>query len=110
MFALRDESNRGLRDQPGPRFWTPTYIIRRGIRSRKTAHLMGKRSAGDYDFWVPIVASFLGCAFGGFLYNLFIYTGPESPIKTSWLGLKRLVRVDLSSSSRRTKQLERNGV
>lgn len=28
----------------------------------------------------PIVAPFAGCLFGGFLYDVFIYTGPESPI------------------------------
>jgi hypothetical protein len=32
----------------------------------------------------------LGCAFGGFLYDVFIYTGP-SPINTPWLGIKQLV-------------------
>ena len=41
---------------------------------------------------VPMVASFLGCTFGGFLYDVFIYTGPESPINTPWLGLKRLTQ------------------
>jgi len=27
-----------------------------------------------------MVAPFLGCLFGGLLYDVFIYTGPESPI------------------------------
>jgi aquaglyceroporin related protein len=36
-----------------------------------------------------MVAPFLGCAFGGFLYDMFIYTGP-SPINSPWLGLKQL--------------------
>jgi hypothetical protein len=36
-----------------------------------------------------MVAPFLGCLFGGFLYDLFIYTG-ESPVNTPWLGLKYL--------------------
>lgn len=27
-----------------------------------------------------MVAPFCGCLFGGFLYDVFIYTGPESPI------------------------------
>lgn len=39
-----------------------------------------------------MVASFLGCTFGGFLYDLFVYTGPESPINTPWMGLKRLTQ------------------
>jgi aquaglyceroporin related protein len=37
-----------------------------------------------------MVAPFLGCAFGGFLYDLFIYTG-HSPINSPWLGLKQLM-------------------
>ena len=34
---------------------------------------------------------FAGTIFGGFLYDLFIYTGPESPINTPWLGFKYLL-------------------
>lgn len=44
-------------------------------------------SAGGYYFWIPMVAPFCGCAFGGILYDAFIYTGP-SPLNTEWLGLK----------------------
>ena len=51
-------------------------------------------TAGNYYFWVPIVAPFIGCAFGGFLYDVFIYTG-ESPINTPWMGMKRIVRPNL---------------
>lgn len=46
------------------------------------------------DFWVPIVASFTGCMFGGFLYDVFIYTGPESPINSPYMGLPYLLRPD----------------
>jgi len=35
---------------------------------------------------VPIVAPFCGCFFGGLLYDISIYTGPESPINSPWLG------------------------
>ncbi|KAH6950294.1 aquaporin-like protein [Ilyonectria sp. MPI-CAGE-AT-0026] len=45
-------------------------------------------TAGDYYFWVPIIAPFLGCVFGGFLYDAFIYTG-ESPINAAFLGRDR---------------------
>lgn len=38
-----------------------------------------------------MIAPFIGCVFGGFLYDVLIYTG-ESPINTPWMGLKRLVR------------------
>jgi aquaglyceroporin related protein, other eukaryote len=44
-----------------------------------------------------MVAPFMGCSFGGFLYDVFIYTGPDSPINTPWLGFKRLIRPDLDS-------------
>lgn len=43
-------------------------------------------SAGGYYFWVPMVAPFCGCLFGGVLYDLAIYTGP-SPVNTPWFGL-----------------------
>lgn len=48
-------------------------------------------TAGNYYFWVPMVASFVGCMFGGFLYDLFIYTGPESPINSPWFGIPYIV-------------------
>jgi len=48
-------------------------------------------SAGSYYFWIPMVAPFSGTIFGGFLYDLFIYTGPESPVNMPWLGVPYLV-------------------
>jgi len=73
-------------------------------------------AAGNYYFWVsdftqkkdgdhdnekfltirhrlkiPMVSPFFGCLFGGFLYDVFLFTG-ESPINTPWIGLKRLIR------------------
>jgi aquaglyceroporin related protein len=47
-------------------------------------------SAGGYYFWIPMVAPFLGCTFGGFLQDFFVYTGPESPVNTPWPGFKYL--------------------
>ena len=38
-----------------------------------------------------MVAPFCGCVFGGFLYDVFMFTG-DSPINTPFLGLKRLVQ------------------
>ncbi len=32
-------------------------------------------SAGNYYFWIPMVAPFFGCTFGGWLYDVFIFTG-----------------------------------
>lgn len=43
-------------------------------------------SAGGYYFWIPMVAPFCGCVFGGVLYDFFIYTGP-SPVNTAFFGL-----------------------
>ncbi|EDN03338.1 hypothetical protein HCAG_01203 [Histoplasma mississippiense (nom. inval.)] len=40
---------------------------------------------------VPIVAPFVGCTLGGFLYDVLLYTG-ESPINTPWMGFDRLLR------------------
>lgn len=45
---------------------------------------------GRYYFWVPMVAPFLGTVFGGWLYDMFVYTGP-SPVNTEWAGLARLI-------------------
>lgn len=38
-----------------------------------------------------MVSPFFGCMFGGFLYDVFLFTG-ESPINTPWLGLKRFIK------------------
>jgi aquaglyceroporin related protein len=38
-----------------------------------------------------MVAPFFGCCFGGWLYDMFLFTG-DSPINTPWLGLKRLTQ------------------
>jgi aquaglyceroporin related protein len=32
-------------------------------------------AAGNYYFWIPMVAPFFGCTFGGWLYDMFIFTG-----------------------------------
>ena len=39
---------------------------------------------------VPMVAPFFGCTFGGFLYDVFLFTG-ESPINTPYWGLYRFI-------------------
>ncbi|KAF2163280.1 hypothetical protein M409DRAFT_68571 [Zasmidium cellare ATCC 36951] len=46
--------------------------------------------AGGYYFWIPMVAPFCGCTFGGFLYDVLLFTG-ESPINTPYWGLYRFV-------------------
>lgn len=37
-----------------------------------------------------MVAPFLGCTFGGWIYDVFLYTGLDSPINTPWMGINRL--------------------
>ena len=64
-------------------------------------------SAGGYYFWIPMVAPFCGTVFGGFLYDIFIYTGPESPINTPWWGFKSLLS---GRYLRRKKDQEKYGV
>lgn len=62
-------------------------------------------SAGGYYFWIPIVAPFLGCTFGGILYDIFIYTG-ESPINTPWFGIAKLVNPKRTITERLESQKE----
>jgi len=38
------------------------------------------------------VAPFCGCLFGGILYDVFLYTGPDSLVNQPWFGLKDLAR------------------
>ncbi|KAK6607693.1 MIP family channel protein [Botrytis cinerea] len=78
--------------------WETGYAINlaRDFGPRLMSYFLGYGhevwSAGNYYFWVPMVAPFIGCLFGGWLYDVdvFIFTG-ESPINTPWMGLKRLM-------------------
>jgi len=47
-----------------------------------------------------MVAPFCGCLFGGWLYDVLIYTGP-SPVNTPWFGLKYIIRPDQGCKARR---------
>ncbi|KAI1001192.1 hypothetical protein K3495_g7007 [Podosphaera aphanis] len=53
-------------------------------------------TASGHYFWVPAFAPFFGCLFGGWLYDVFLYTG-ESPVNTPYMGLQRIFRVRSSS-------------
>lgn len=112
IFALKDESNMGA--AMGSKNWFPLslfflifgigacfgvetgYAINfaRDFAPRVMAYCVGYGpevwTAGNYYFWVPNVASVTGALLGGFLYDFFIYTGPESPVNTPWLGLPML--------------------
>ncbi|CBX94430.1 hypothetical protein LEMA_P121940.1 [Plenodomus lingam JN3] len=111
IFALKDPSNNGV---PKSDKWFPLCLfflifglgscfgwqtgyainIARDFGPRLMSYSVGYGSevwsAGGYYFWIPMVAPFLGCNFGAFLYDVFIFTGP-SPVNTPWLGLKLLV-------------------
>lgn len=112
IFALKDPSNNGVPKSDkwfplclfflifglGACFgWETGYAINlaRDFGPRLMSYAVGYPSevwsAGGYYFWIPMVAPFLGCAFGGFLYDMFIYTG-MSPVNTPWLGLKQILR------------------
>lgn len=77
--------------------WETGYAINlaRDFGPRLVSYMLGYGhevwSAGGYYFWIPMVAPFFGCLFGGFLYDVFIYTG-ESPINTPYMGLQRLAQ------------------
>ena len=47
-------------------------------------------AAGNYYFWVPMIAPFFGCCFGGFLYDLLLFAG-ESPINEPYFGIGRYI-------------------
>lgn len=85
--------------------WETGYAINlaRDFGPRLVSYMLGYGgevwSAGGYYFWVPMVAPFMGCAFGGFLYDLFIYEGRDSPINTPYMGLRRFLRPNRSTWS-----------
>jgi hypothetical protein len=59
------------------------------LLGKLTALIEGSDRADSVQ--VPMVAPFFGTTFGGFLYDLFIYTG-ESPINNPWMGMRRVGR------------------
>ncbi|CAM1501346.1 Fc.00g105080.m01.CDS01 [Cosmosporella sp. VM-42] len=109
IFALADSSNIGA----GPLMplclfflifgigacfgWETGYAINlaRDFGPRLVSYMIGYGpevwSTGGYYFWIPMVSPFFGCVFGGFLYDVFMFSG-ESPINTPFLGLQRFVQ------------------
>lgn len=127
LYALMDKSNygsgKGDRLIPLGLFflvfgigacfgWETGYAINlaRDFGPRLMSHAVGYGpqvwSAGNYYFWVPMIAPFFGCVFGAFLYDVFIFTG-ESPVNTPWLGLKRVFVPSHAAAAMRRRQ-ERN--
>ena len=111
IYALKDDKNLGAGNLTplalffvifgiGACFgWETGYAINlaRDFGPRLVSYFLGYGSevwsAGGYYFWVPMVAPFLGCAFGGWLYDMFLFTG-ISPVNTPYVGLGRLFRWD----------------
>lgn len=54
---------------------------------------------------MPLILPFVGAIFGGFLYDLLVFTGP-SPINTPYLGLRKVFRPDLEHQDRAIKKAE----
>jgi len=109
IYALKDEGNIGAGPLTplglffiifgiGACFgWETGYAINlaRDFGPRVASYAVGYGSnvfrAGGYYFWIPMVAPFFGTTFGGWLYDMFMFTG-ESPINTEAAGLARLAK------------------
>ncbi|OXV05329.1 hypothetical protein Egran_06903 [Elaphomyces granulatus] len=100
IFALKDDNNLGS----GPFFplgllflifgigacfgWETGYALNlaRDFGPRLMTFCVGYGykvwTAGNYFFWIPIVAPFCGCTFGGWLYDVFLYTGNDNLANT----------------------------
>jgi len=116
IFALKDESNQGAMGKTGAGQFFPLALfflifglgacfgyetgyamnLARDFGPRLMSYFVGYSSevwsAGDYYFWVPMVAPFPGCMFGAFLYDAFIYTGPDSPLNQPNFGMDRYTK------------------
>ncbi|CAK3738732.1 related to channel s [Lecanosticta acicola] len=125
IFALQDDSNKGSFVASGAWFPLGLFFLMFGIAAAfgwqtgfaiNPARDFGPRlmsyavgygnevwTADNYYFWIPLVAPFIGCFFGGALYDIFIYTG-ESPINTPWFGLGDLVNPYKSAKTRLARQ------
>ncbi|KAK5688584.1 glycerol channel [Elasticomyces elasticus] len=108
IYALKDDGNIGAGNLTplglffiifgiGACFgWETGYAINlaRDFGPRLMSYFLGYGhevwSAGGYYFWIPMIAPFFGCTFGGFLYDLLLFTG-ESPINTPYFGLYRFI-------------------
>jgi len=108
IYALKDDGNLGAGNLTplglffvifgiGACFgWETGYAINfaRDFGPRLMSYMLGYGQhvwqAGGHYFWVPMVAPFFGCTFGGWLYDMFLFTG-ESPINTPAVGLMRFL-------------------
>ncbi|KAG4304217.1 hypothetical protein PORY_002398, partial [Pneumocystis oryctolagi] len=110
IFAIQDQYNIPANDK-GPLVilflifgigaclgWQTGYAINmaRDFGTRLLAYVVGYGNdvwtANHYYFWIPMLAPFIGCLLGGFIYDFFVYTGPESPLNAPYFGLKRFIK------------------
>ena len=123
IYALKDDGNLGAGNLTplalffvifgiGACFgWETGYAINlaRDFGPRLVSYFLGYGSevwsAGGYYFWVPMVAPFGGCLVGGWLYDVFLFTG-VSPVNTPYLGFQRLVRLGRGVGSSTSTRLE----
>lgn len=111
IFAMKDDSNPGAMGKSGAGKlfplvlfflifglgacfgWETGYAINpaRDLGPRLMSYCLGYGrevwAAAGYYFWVPMVAPFVGTVIGGLAYDIFIYTGPESPVNWPWFGV-----------------------
>lgn len=129
IFALQDDSNKGSFVASGAWFplclfflmfgigasfgWQTGFAINlaRDFGPRLMSYCVGYGNevwtAGGYYFWIPMVAPYCGCLFGGILYDLFIYTG-ESPVNQPFFGLGDIIHPMRGLRTRIERQKEEN--
>ncbi|KAJ9630700.1 glycerol channel [Taxawa tesnikishii (nom. ined.)] len=108
IYALKDDGNIGAGNLTplalfflifgiGACFgWETGYAINlaRDFGPRLVSYMIGYGhnvwAAGGYYFWVPMVAPFFGCTFGGFLYDSLLFNG-KTPINTPYMGFYRFI-------------------
>ncbi|PWY91817.1 aquaporin [Aspergillus sclerotioniger CBS 115572] len=116
IFALKDEHNLGGDSETGKKLfplamffvvfgigacfgWETGYAINlaRDFGPRLVSFWLGyggevwRAGVGIFGY-VPMVAPFVGCTLGGWLYDAFIYIGDDSVVNTPYMGLGWLVK------------------
>lgn len=85
--------------------WQTGYAINpaRDLGPRIASYMVGYGpqvfTAGGTYFWIPVVCPFIGCTLGGFLYDLLVFTGGESPVNRPYFGLAKRRAVDDEEAS-----------
>merc|ERR1711939_330818 len=85
IYALKDDGNLGA----GPLVPLGLFFVIFGI---------GACFGWETGYAINFARDFCGCSFGGWLYDMFLYTG-ESPINTEAAGLARLLKLNKATWS-----------